>query len=65
MSDEIVVYVHGMWMPGEEMLFIKRHLEKQHGFDGQLFRYPSVSSSLDEKSLSFLQRGTPLLAEET
>ena len=50
MSDAIVVYVHGMWMPGEEMLFIKHHLEKHHGFAGHLFRYPSVSGSLDQNA---------------
>jgi pimeloyl-ACP methyl ester carboxylesterase len=49
-SDAIVVYVHGMWMPGEEMLFIKHHLEKHQGYAGHLFRYPSVSSSLDENA---------------
>lgn len=50
-----VVYVHGMWMPGEEMLFVKRHLESQHGLDGHLFSYPSVRGTLDEN--------TKLLAE--
>ena len=64
MSDEIVVYVHGMWMPGEEMLYIKRHLEKHHGFAGQLFRYPSVSSSLDENAERLAQCVSALDADQ-
>jgi len=48
MNDEIIVYVHGMWMPGEEMMFIKHHLEKHHDFAGHLFSYPSVRGTLDE-----------------
>lgn len=50
MSEAIVVYVHGMWMPGEEMLFVKHHLETHHGIAGHLFRYPSVRGSLDENA---------------
>ena len=50
MSDVEVVYVHGMWMPGEEMLYVKHHLETQHGFTGHLFRYHSVRGSLDENA---------------
>ncbi|RLA27148.1 MAG: alpha/beta hydrolase [Gammaproteobacteria bacterium] len=50
MSDAAIVYVHGMWMPGEEMIFLKRHLESQHGFEGHLFRYPSVRGSLEENT---------------
>ena len=50
MSDPSVVYVHGMWMPGEEMLFVKHHLETKHGFTGGLFRYPSVRGTLDENA---------------
>ncbi len=50
MSDAAIVYVHGMWMPGEEMLFLKRHLESEHSFAGHLFRYPSVRGSLDENT---------------
>jgi pimeloyl-ACP methyl ester carboxylesterase len=49
-SNSAVVYVHGMWMPGEEMMFVKHHLEARHGFEGHLFRYPSVRGSLDENA---------------
>ncbi len=50
MNNAAIVYVHGMWMPGEEMIFLKRHLQSQHGFEGHLFRYPSVRGSLDENT---------------
>jgi len=49
-NNAAIVYVHGMWMPGEEMIFLKRHLQSQHGFEGHLFRYPSVRGSLDENT---------------
>jgi pimeloyl-ACP methyl ester carboxylesterase len=45
-----VVYVHGMWMPGSEMAFIRRHLAKRHGIGGHLFSYPSVRGTLDENA---------------
>jgi pimeloyl-ACP methyl ester carboxylesterase len=64
MSDAIVVYVHGMWMPGEEMLFIKHHLEKHHSFAGHLFRYPSVSSSLDDNAGRLAEFVSELSAEQ-
>lgn len=45
-----VVYVHGMWMPGSEMAFIRHHLAKHHGLEGFLFSYPSVRGTLDENA---------------
>jgi pimeloyl-ACP methyl ester carboxylesterase len=45
-----VVYVHGMWMPGREMAYLRRHLAKHHGIDGHLFSYPSVRGTLDENA---------------
>ncbi|MBT8078700.1 MAG: alpha/beta hydrolase [Gammaproteobacteria bacterium] len=50
MTGELVVLVHGLWMPGSEMAFVKHHLEKQHGFSGVLFSYPSVRGTLDENA---------------
>ncbi len=50
MTQETVVFVHGIWMPGSEMWFIKRRLQLQHDFQGQLFSYPSVSGTLDENA---------------
>ena len=50
MSAPLVVLVHGVWMPGGEMMFVKRHLANDHGFKGMLFSYPSVRGSLDENA---------------
>lgn len=43
-----VVCLHGMWMPGSEMAYIKRQLENEHGFRCHLFSYPSVQATLDQ-----------------
>ncbi len=45
-----VAYVHGIWMPGSEMAFIRRHLAKHHNIEGHLFSYPSVRATLDENA---------------
>ena len=50
MIQETVIFVHGIWMPGSEMWLIKRHLERDHDFDGRIFNYPSVSGTLDENA---------------
>lgn len=50
MTLETVVFVHGIWMPGVEMWFIKRHLRREHGLNGRLFSYPSVGGTLDENA---------------
>jgi pimeloyl-ACP methyl ester carboxylesterase len=61
-----VVYVHGMWMPGSEMAYLRRQLAKHHGIDGHLFSYPSVRATLDanaEKLADFVRQhsaGEPL-----
>ncbi len=50
MSTDLVVYLHGIWMPGEEMLLLQRHLQAKHALPGKLFHYPSVRGSLDENA---------------
>ena len=50
MMQETVVLAHGIWMPGSEMWLIKRHLEREHNFKGQIFSYPSVRGTLDENA---------------
>ena len=50
MSDSIVIYIHGVWMPGEEMLFVRNYLQKKHSLQGRLFDYPSVKGSLDDNA---------------
>lgn len=59
MSIETVVFVHGIWMPGSVMTFLKHRLEREHTFKGRLFSYASVRLSLDDnaEALSeFVQR---------
>lgn len=50
MSRQIIVFVHGVWMPGSEMLFLKQQLSWEHDYKGRLFSYPSVSGSLDDNA---------------
>jgi len=50
MTQETVVFVHGIWMPGAEMWFVKRHLRREHGLNGRLFSYPSVRGTLDDNA---------------
>ena len=43
MNQQTIVFIHGIWMPGNEMLFLKQNLSRYHGYKGQLFSYPSVT----------------------
>lgn len=45
-----VICLHGMWMPGSEMAYVKMQLENEHDFNCRLFSYPSVKSTLDENA---------------
>lgn len=47
-SNTHVIFVHGLWLTGAESLFLRRRLTRDHGFDCHAFRYPSVSSSLND-----------------
>ncbi|MEX2124505.1 MAG: alpha/beta hydrolase [Woeseia sp.] len=49
MSDD-VVFVHGIWMPGGVMAYLRQHLEREYGFRGHLFSYASVRGTLDENA---------------
>lgn len=49
MSGDIVL-VHGVWMPGVVMSYLKQHLERGHGFRAHLFSYASVRGTLDENA---------------
>lgn len=50
MSVETIVFVHGLWMPGQVMMFLKNRLEREHGFRGRLFSYWSVRDGLDHNA---------------
>jgi pimeloyl-ACP methyl ester carboxylesterase len=43
-----VVYVHGLWMPGEESLILRHRLAKGFDLTLQSFRYSAASSSMGE-----------------
>lgn len=48
-----MVLLHGIWMPGAEMLLLKRRLEKGGTFDCHVYSYPSVKATLDENAALF------------
>ena len=43
-----VVYVHGLWLPGEESLVLKHHLAQQFALELHLFRYFGASESMSD-----------------
>jgi pimeloyl-ACP methyl ester carboxylesterase len=45
-----VVYVHGLWMPGEESLLLRHRLAHEFGLTLQTFRYSAASSSMSDIS---------------
>jgi len=51
MSDtKNIICLHGIWMPGAELIFLKHRLQTQHGFNCEMFTYPSVNGTLDENA---------------
>jgi pimeloyl-ACP methyl ester carboxylesterase len=42
-----VVYVHGLWMPGEESLVLRHRLVQDFGFTFHALRYSAAFSSMD------------------
>jgi pimeloyl-ACP methyl ester carboxylesterase len=43
-----VVYVHGLWMPGDESLILKHRLSHDFGLTLDSFRYSSAGSSMTD-----------------
>jgi pimeloyl-ACP methyl ester carboxylesterase len=43
-----VVYVHGLWMPGEESLVLRHRLAQEFGLALQAFRYSAASTTMEE-----------------
>ena len=51
MSDtKNIICLHGIWMPGAELIFLKHRLQTQHGYKCEMFTYPSVNGTLDENA---------------
>lgn len=47
---ETVILVHGLYMTGAELGFLRRRLARVHGFRTRIFRYRSVGASLAENA---------------
>ncbi|HEY0766786.1 MAG TPA: alpha/beta hydrolase [Steroidobacteraceae bacterium] len=45
-----VVYVHGLWMPGQESLILRHRLAHEFGLTLQAFRYSAASSTMSDIS---------------
>jgi pimeloyl-ACP methyl ester carboxylesterase len=43
-----VICLHGIWMPGAGMLYVKLRLEADTGFRAKLFSYSPVTQTLDD-----------------
>jgi pimeloyl-ACP methyl ester carboxylesterase len=43
-----VVYVHGLWMPGQESLVLKSRLAHDHALELHAFRYSAVGSGMSQ-----------------
>ena len=61
MSDtRRVVCLHGIWMPGAGMMFVKRCLESHNGYRADLFSYTPVTATLNDVAnelADFIARG--------
>jgi pimeloyl-ACP methyl ester carboxylesterase len=43
-----VVYVHGLWMPGQESLILRQRLAHEFGLTLQAFRYSAASATMSD-----------------
>ena len=48
MNPAHVVYVHGLWMPGEESLILRHRLSHEFGLTLQAFRYSGASATMSD-----------------
>ncbi len=48
MNPAHVVYVHGLWMPGEESLILRHRLSHEFGLTLQTFRYSAASATMSD-----------------
>jgi pimeloyl-ACP methyl ester carboxylesterase len=51
----VVVYVHGLWLPGGESFLLRRRLARDLGAESRTFTYPSVRSALDDNARALAQ----------
>jgi len=45
---EHIISIHGLWMPGFEMVLLRRRLSGAHGFSPRQFSYRSMANGLEE-----------------
>jgi pimeloyl-ACP methyl ester carboxylesterase len=64
MMRPTVVYVHGLWLTGQESLWLRRRLANDFGFDVHVFRYATVSNPI-ARVVSELQHMVQKLAPQT
>jgi pimeloyl-ACP methyl ester carboxylesterase len=58
----LVVYLHGLWLAGQESFLLRRRLQNLYGFDVAVFRYPSVSATMAEVTArlqAFIEKRAP------
>jgi pimeloyl-ACP methyl ester carboxylesterase len=51
----VVVYVHGLWLPGHEGFLLRRRVGRALGAETRSFSYASVGCGLDENALALKQ----------
>ncbi|HXY76457.1 MAG TPA: hypothetical protein VEH54_06075, partial [Steroidobacteraceae bacterium] len=54
-----VVYVHGLWMPGQESVLLRHRLEQEFGLTLHSFRYSAASltmSAIASRLAAFVRR---------
>jgi pimeloyl-ACP methyl ester carboxylesterase len=44
----LVVFLHGLWLQGDESILLRRRLQHAYRLDVQVFHYPSVSATMAE-----------------
>jgi pimeloyl-ACP methyl ester carboxylesterase len=51
----VVVFLHGLWQHGRESALLRRRLKESWGFDVRVFRYPSVTATMEEVTAQLQQ----------
>lgn len=54
-AREAIIVVHGLWMSGFQLGVLKRRLERESGFRGLAFSYPTLSGCMSDHAQSLLQ----------
>ncbi len=50
MAIKTIILLHGVWSHGAALVLLKRHLQKEYGFDVRIFNYRSLQRTLDENA---------------